>query len=96
MLRFWSGSLARPIGPSHSSTRQSLALAPKIPNPRPVTFVVVAVAVALPRSATTLSATNLAAHSLIIVLSIPLFGSAVTPLLVVGLAFTIGASIFYG
>ena len=45
VLRFWSGSLARPIGPSHSSTRQSLALAP---NPRPVTFVVVAVAVALP------------------------------------------------
>jgi len=47
-------------------------------------------------SATTLSAANLSAHSLIIVCSIPVFGTPVTPFLVAGTAVTIAASLAYG
>lgn len=47
-------------------------------------------------SATTLSAANLSAHSLIIVVSIPIFGTAVTPFLMAGTLVTLAASAFYG
>lgn len=46
-------------------------------------------------SATTLSAANLSAHSFIIVISIPLFGTPVTPFLIAGVLLTLGASAFY-
>ena len=46
-------------------------------------------------SATTLSATNLAAHSVIILIAIPAFHSAVSPLLLLGTALTIFASVAY-
>ena len=46
-------------------------------------------------SATTLSAANLSAHSLIIVVSIPLFGTPVTPYLISGTLVTLAASAFY-
>ena len=47
-------------------------------------------------SATTLSAANLSAHSLIIVLSIPIFDTPITPFLVAGTAVTLCASALYG
>ena len=47
-------------------------------------------------SATTLSAANLSAHSLIILLSIPLFGTPVTNMLVAGIGVTVAASVAYG
>mmetsp|Transcript_5707 Transcript_5707/g.15179 ORF Transcript_5707/g.15179 Transcript_5707/m.15179 type:complete len:340 (+) Transcript_5707:44-1063(+) len=47
-------------------------------------------------SATTLSAANLSAHALIIILSIPLFGTPFTPLLLFGTSVTLAASFAYG
>ena len=46
-------------------------------------------------SATTLSATNLVAHSIIIVLAIPAFGCTATPALVAGTAATAAGAMFY-
>lgn len=46
-------------------------------------------------SATTLSAVNLSAHSLIILLAIPIFGTQLTPSLAVGTALTVAASAAY-
>ena len=47
-------------------------------------------------SATTLSAANLSAHSLVIVFSIPIFDTPVTPFLVAGISVTLAASASYG